>query len=314
MQIFKNPNYDFLGIAGWAVGISTVLSLLGIAMILTGRLHYGIEFSQGTQMVVRFKDAPKVDHVRSAIERQNPGATIQSYVEPNANQLLIRIGSTGTAQEDLSKAADGVLKSLASEYAENPVVDSSTEIVGPVVGADLRKKAVQLTLFGLLFQLVYIGWRFRGPVWGTAASIAVLHDVLITIGLLSLLHYEDTLNVIAALLTLVGYSVNDTIVVFDRVRENLRQRRKEPLSKIINDSINQTLSRTVISSGTTFLTVLGLYLFGGEVLRGFAFTMVVGIIVGSYSSIYVASPLVIWWQNLMGKRGGAATAGAKAAL
>jgi preprotein translocase subunit SecF len=313
MQIFKNPKYDFLGIAGWAVGISALLSLVSVILIVTGRLHYGIEFSQGTQMIVRFKDAPKVDEVRSAIERQNPGATIQSYGVPESNQLLIRIGSTGTGQDDLSKSADSVLKALASDYAENPVADSSTEIVGPVVGADLRRKAVQLTLFGLVFQLFYIGWRFRGPVWGGAASIAVLHDVLVTVGLLSLLNYEITLNVIAALLTLVGYSVNDTIVVFDRVRENLRQRRKEPLAKVINDSINQTLSRTVISNGTTFLTVLGLFLFGGEVLRGFAFTMVVGIAVGTYSSIYVASPLVIWWQNFTGKSSPAG-ASAKAAL
>src|SRR5205085_6037786 len=154
-----------------------------------------------------------------------------------------------------------------------------------------------------LFQLIYIGFRFRGAVWGAAATLAVFHDVIITVGLLALLNFEFTLNTIAALLTLVGYSMNDTIVVFDRVRENLRQRRKEPLSKIINDSINQTLSRTLISSGTTFLTVLGLYLFGGEVLRGFAFAMVVGIVIGTYSSIYVASPLVLLWQRITGKGG-----------
>src|SRR6185436_15931710 len=132
--------------------------------------------------------------------------------------------------------------------------------------------------------------------WGTAATIAVFHDVLITLGLIVLFHYEITLNVIAALLTLVGYSQNDTIVIFDRVRENLRQRRKEPLVKVINDSINQTLSRTLISSGTTFLSVLALYLLGGKVLRGFAFAMVVGIVVSTYSTIYIASPVVVWWQ------------------
>jgi preprotein translocase subunit SecF len=171
-----------------------------------------------------------------------------------------------------------------------------------------------LTVCGLVLQLIYIAWRFKGPVWGGAATIAVFHDVLITIVLLVAFHHEITLNVIAALLTLVGYSVNDTIVVFDRVRENLRQRRKEPLAKVLNDSINQTLSRTVISSGTTFLTVLGLFLFGGEVLRGFAFTMVVGIVVGTYSSIYIASPVVIWWSQVMGKGGRGTGVAAKAAL
>lgn len=314
MQIFKNPNYDFLKIAGICLAISTFFSLVGVFYIVTGRLQYGIEFSQGSQMIVRFQQAPNVDHVRQAIDKASPGATIQSYGESKDNQLLIRIGVAAVGQEDLSKPVDTVLKALAQAYPENPVVDSSSETVGPVVGADLRKKAVQLTLFGLAFQLVYIGWRFKGPVWGSAATIAVFHDVLITIGLLSLAHYEITLNVIAALLTLVGYSVNDTIVVFDRVRENLRQRRKDSLATIINDSINQTLSRTVISSGTTFLTVLGLYLFGGEVLKGFAFTMVVGIVVGTYSSIYIASPLVIWWNRISGKGSRGASSAAKAAL
>jgi preprotein translocase subunit SecF len=174
--------------------------------------------------------------------------------------------------------------------------------VGPVVGAELRQKAITLTVLGLLFQLVYIGIRFRGGIWGVAASLAAVHDVLVCLGFLMFFGYEITLNVIAALLTLVGYSVNDTIVIFDRVRENLRQRRKDPLAKTINDSLNQTLTRTLISNGTTFLAVLGLFLFGGEVLRGFGFTMVVGILVGTYSTIYIAAPLVVWWSELAQRR------------
>ena len=170
------------------------------------------------------------------------------------------------------------------------------------MGAELRRKAIQLTIFGLLFQLLYIGFRFGGAAWGFAATVAVFHDVLVTLGLLAIFRYEITLNVIAALLTLVGYSVNDTIVIFDRVRENLKQRRKDPLPKIINDSVNQTLSRTLISNGTTFLTVLGLFLFGGEVLRGFGFTMVVGIIVGTYSTIFIACPIVVWWESFRKKQ------------
>jgi len=230
------------------------------------------------------------------------GAVIQTYDDPSKNQVLIRLPHTGAGEGELSTAAQDVLASLKASYAQNPVVESSTEIVGPVVGAELRRKAIQLTVFGLLFQLVYIAFRFNGAIWGTAATIAVFHDVLITLGLIVICHYEITLNVIAALLTLVGYSQNDTIVIFDRVRENLKQRRKEPLAKIINDSVNQTLSRTIISSGTTFLTVLALYLFGGEVLRGFAFTMVIGIIVGTYSTIYIASPIVVWWDAFRRKK------------
>jgi len=225
------------------------------------------------------------------------GATIQTYDDPSKNQVLIRLPHTEGAGNELSSAAQAVLQSLKTDYAANAVTESSTEIVGPVVGAELRRKAIQITIFGLICQLIYIAFRFGGAMWGTAATIAVFHDVLITLGLIVLFHYEITLNVIAALLTLVGYSQNDTIVIFDRVRENLKVRRKEPLAKIINDSINQTLSRTIISSGTTFLTVLALYLFGGEVLRGFAFTMVIGIIVGTYSTIFIASPIVVWWDS-----------------
>jgi preprotein translocase subunit SecF len=205
-----------------------------------------------------------------------------------------------------------VLAAVGQGYAGNRIVESSTDIVGPVVGAELRRKAVLLTVVGLLFQLIYIAFRFQGAVWGAAATVAVFHDVTLTLGLLTFLGYEITLNVIAALLTLVGYSVNDTIVIFDRVRENLRQRRRDNLATVINDSINQTLSRTLITSGLTFLAVVALFLFGGEVLRGFAFTLLVGIIVGTYSSIYVAGVLVVWWRSRSG--GAAAPAGARAAV
>jgi preprotein translocase subunit SecF len=313
MHIFKNPNYDFLKFAGPMVAVSSLVALVGVLFVATGRLHYGIEFSQGAQIIARFKEMPNVDHVRKAIDKQGPGAAIQTYGDPKNNQLLIRIPSSATSEEDLAKPVDSALKALSDNYPENPVLDKSAEIVGPTVGAQLRRSAVLLTVCGLVLQLIYIAWRFKGPVWGGAATIAVFHDVLITLVLLVLFRHEITLNVIAALLTLVGYSVNDTIVVFDRVRENLRQRRKEPLAKVLNDSINQTLSRTVISSGTTFLTVLGLMIFGGEVLRGFAFTMVVGIVVGTYSSIYIASPIVLWWSRL-GKGGRGTGAAAKAAL
>ncbi len=296
MEILKNPNYDFLGKTKILIGVSLALILGGIAYIATHGVRYGVEFSGGTQLIARFQGRPEVDKVRSAVDKVVSGATIQTYDEASKNQVLIRLPHIGGAEGELSGGAQAVLQALKDSYGQNPIVESSTEIVGPVVGAELRRKAIQITIFGLLFQLVYIAFRFGGAMWGTAATIAVFHDVLITLGLIVIFHYEITLNVIAALLTLVGYSQNDTIVIFDRVRENLRQRRKEPLAKVINDSVNQTLSRTIISSGTTFLTVLALYLFGGEVLRGFAFTMVIGIIVGTYSTIYIASPIVVWWD------------------
>ena len=306
MEFLKNPNYEFLGKTKILLGVSIALIVAGIAYISSRGVRYGVEFSGGTQLIATFQNRPEVDKVRAAVDKVTSGAVIQTYDEPSKNRVLIRLPHTG-GEGDLSSSADAVLKSLATSYPENKVVDSSTEIVGPIVGAELRRKAIQLTVFGLLFQLLYIAFRFGGAVWGTAATIAVFHDVLITLGL-AIFGYEITLNVIAALLTLVGYSQNDTIVIFDRVRENLKQRRKEPLAKIINDSVNQTLSRTIISSGTTFLTVLALYLFGGEVLRGFAFAMVIGIIVGTYSTIYIASPIVVWWDNFRKRRRGAPAA------
>jgi preprotein translocase subunit SecF len=315
MELLKNPNFDFLGKTRYFVAASLLLIVAGLVYISRpGGLRYGVEFSGGTQLVVKFEKPPAIDKIRSAVEPVSPGATIQSYDDPSKNQVLIRIGGTG-GEGDLGAPAERVLAALRTAYAENPVREHSSEIVGPVVGAELRQKAIQLTVLGLLFQLIYIGIRFGGAVWGSAATIAALHDVLVTIAFLAFFQYEITLNVIAALLTLVGYSVNDTIVIFDRARENLRQRRKDSLAKIINDSVNQTLTRTLISNGTTFLAVLGLYLFGGEVLRGFGFTMVVGILVGTYSTIYIASPLVVWWQGRRGGGGGAASATtAKAAL
>ena len=300
MEFLHKTNIDFVGKARTVMLVSLALIVSGLVYLKFHPLTYGVEFSGGTQLIARFQSRPEVDKVRNAVDKVATGASIQTYGDASGNQVLIRLPQHG--EGELSGPAQSVLQSLAANYGENKVTESSTEIVGPIVGAELRRKAVQLTCWGLLFQLIYIAWRFGGVVWGTAGTIAVFHDVIITVGLLAVFRYEITLNVIAAILTLVGYSMNDTIVIFDRVRENLKQRRKEPLAKILNDSINQTLSRTVISSGTTFLTVLGLFLFGGEVLRGFGFTMVVGIVVGTYSTIFIASPIVLWWDEFNRRR------------
>jgi preprotein translocase subunit SecF len=302
MEFLKNPNFDFLGKTRYFVGASVLVVLAGLTYMLSTNTYlgknpkgYGVEFSGGTQLIVKFQNPPQVERIRSAVEQAAPGAVIQTYDKPETNQVLIRLA--GAEEAELGASAERVKQALATRYAENPVMEASSEIVGPLVGAELRRKAVQLTVLGLLFQLIYIAIRFKGAIWGAGATVAVLHDVLITLAFLAFFQYEITLNVIAALLTLVGYSVNDTIVIFDRAREILRHNRKDPLRKILNDSVNQTLTRTLISNGTTFLSVLGLFLFGGEVLRGFGFTMVIGILVGTYSTIYIASPLVAWWSN-----------------
>ncbi|MCL4820748.1 MAG: protein translocase subunit SecF [Vicinamibacteria bacterium] len=298
MEILKNPNFDFLGKARVFVTLSALLVIAALVLILRpGGLRYGVEFSGGTQLIVRFQNPPEIDRIRAAVEPVAPGAVIQTYGQQNTNQVLVRIGGSEGEAVEVGGDAQRALSAIAAQYPQNPVRESSSEIVGPIVGEELRRKAVQLTVLGLLFQLIYIGFRFKGAVWGAGATLAAFHDVIITLGLLSLLGYEITLNVIAALLTLVGYSVNDTIVIFDRAREILHHRRREGLRKILNDALNQTLSRTIISNGTTFLAVLGLYLFGGEVLRSFGFAMVVGILIGTYSTVYIASPIVIWWHE-----------------
>jgi preprotein translocase subunit SecF len=206
---------------------------------------------------------------------------------------------------DQLKGVEGVTPAVLNVLKQNfslaPFTVRSAEVVGPKIGAELRTKAVLATLYSLAGMLVYLAFRFEF-IYGLAAVIAVFHDVIMTLGFFSLFNKEITLNVIAALLTLVGYSMNDTIVVFDRIRENLKMGRKGNLGEIVNESINQTLSRTILTSGLTFLCVVALFLFGGEVLNGFAFALVVGIIVGTYSSIFIASPIVVWLKGRMDTR------------
>jgi preprotein translocase subunit SecF len=314
MEFIKPTHIDFIGKAPALTALSGVLLLASIGLLATRGVSFGVEFSGGTQLIVRFSEAPAIDRIRTALPAEL-GAVIQTYDEPATHQVLIRLTESGSGEQqgaaELDANANRALAAIAQSYPENPVLEHSSEIVGPVVGAELKRKAVQLTLLALGFQLLYIAVRFKGAVWGSGATVAAIHDVVLTLGLLALLQYEITLNVIAALLTIVGYSVNDTIVIFDRARENLRQRRRDPLRDVVNESINQTLSRTLITSGTTFAAVLALYLFGGEVLRGFAFTMVMGVIIGTWSTVFVASPIVVWWQE---RRGHGRPPAAKAAL
>ncbi|HEX8813041.1 MAG TPA: protein translocase subunit SecF, partial [Terracidiphilus sp.] len=223
---------------------------------------------------------------------------ILDYRDKNSNGVLKNF-------DELSKV-DGVtpavLSAVKDSHALGPFAIRGVEIVGPKVGAELRRQAIIVTLYALGGMLVYIAFRFE-LVYGAAAVLAVFHDVLITLGFFSLLHFEISLTVIAALLTLVGYSMNDTIVIFDRIRENNRLLRREPFPDVVNKSINQTLSRTILTSGLTFLTVLVLFLMGGQVLRAFSFALVVGIVVGTYSSFGIAAPLVVAWNHWRGQQG-----------
>src|SRR5689334_7295374 len=202
-----------------------------------------------------------------------------------------------------------VLAAVKQQCALGPFTILSAEVVGPKIGKDLQRQAILATLYALGGMLVYIAFRFEW-IYGVAAVVAVFHDTIITIGLFSLFNKQISLTVVAALLTLVGYSMNDTIVVFDRIRENLRLTRREPLESLINKSVNQTLSRTVLTSGLTFMTVMALFLFGGPVLNGFSFALVIGIIIGTYSSVFIASPILIFWQDFLESRKGRTPAAA----
>ena len=215
-----------------------------------------------------------------------------------------------TNLSDLSAAGatPAIVATLNDTFYTSNFAIVNVEIVGPKVGSELRRQAVIVTLYALAGMLVYIAFRFEW-VYGAAAVLAVFHDVLITLGLFSIFHFEISLTVIAALLTLVGYSMNDTIVIFDRIRENARLMRREPFASIVNRSINQTLSRTILTSGLTFLTVLVLFLMGGQVLRAFSFALVVGIMVGTYSSFGIAAPLVVGWNNWRGQSATVAVSG-----
>jgi len=265
----------------------------------------GADFNSATPAslaaVLTEKD-PVLLSVNAGDRYQQLAKKLLDYRNKNASGVL-------TNFDELSKV-DGVtpavLAALKNSYVLSPFAIGGVAVVGPKVGAELRQQAILVTLYALGGMLVYIAFRFEW-VYGAAAVLAVFHDVLITLGLFSLLHFEISLTVIAALLTLVGYSMNDTIVIFDRIRENNRLLRKESFADVVNKSINQTLSRTILTSGLTFLTVLVLFLMGGQVLRAFSFALVVGIVVGTYSSFGIAAPLVVAWNRWRGQGAAAGT-------
>jgi preprotein translocase subunit SecF len=410
IELFKQPNLDWMGKAKYFFALSGILLLAGWTSILFGRgINYGIDFSGGTNVDVRFASPPNLDKLRAGLTTQGLGNTeiqpIHDIANPTNNEVLIfaegkgqdeevlqsgrakvldalsaTYGVNSTSKPDFNTAtpaslataltrkdplflsvnagnryqqlakkildyrdtdANGVLtnfddiskvpgvtpavvNTIKSGYSLGPFTIRNIEIVGPKVGAELRKQAVLVTLYALGGMLVYIAFRFTGgqvggqlftspkgvagmviwfldkTIYGLAAVLAVFHDVLITLGFFSLFRFEISLTVIAALLTLVGYSMNDTIVIFDRIRENNRLLRREAFADVVNKSINQTLSRTILTSGLTFLTVLVLFLMGGQVLRAFSFALVVGIVVGTYSSFGIAAPIVVAWNRWRG--------------
>jgi preprotein translocase subunit SecF len=307
VELFRGANVDWLGKKWYFLGFSLIFSVAGVLSILFWHhIPLGVDFKGGTQVRVEFSQTPNEDHIRQAMDRAGVhDATIQRISDPSghaANKVIIALPQSSATDTAHDAGRQSVENALGANYHDSSFTIEQVDIVGPTAGKALQKQALLATLYSLLGMLVYLWFRFE-LIYGVAAVVAVFHDTLITIGAFSLTNQEITLTVIAAILTLIGYSMNDTIVVFDRIRENLAMSRRESLADVVNRSINQTLSRTVISSGLTFLTVLSLYLFGGEVLHGFSFALVVGILIGTYSSIAVAAPMLVAYQEWRAKRG-----------
>ena len=304
MKIFTNPNYDFVRWRWHAIALSLVVILAGAYLIGTRGLQKGVDFEGGTIVIVKFDQPANIPAIRNLL---GGDAVVQEYGPRANNDTLIRVKRTGSeVGADLSREADKVVATLQqANLGTFKVV--GTDIVGPVVGEQLRKQGLMATVLAMAGILAYIALRFQFS-FAVGAVIATLHDLLVCLAFLAFFRYDMTLNVVAGLLTITGYSVNDTIVIFDRVRENIRGMRRENLTTIVNTAVNQTLSRTVITAGATLLSVIALYLFGGEVLKGFAFTMLVGIISGTYSTIFIAASLAIMFQGRRPLKGQAAAA------
>lgn len=382
MELFRNPNIDFLKYKWHCLSVSLLLMAISIGSMLFWRgVPLGVDFKGGTLVYVKFSHSPNENAIRAALERAGLGnAKIQRYGDASHNEMLLSLEAKETSEAALDQGKNQIVKALEPQNAPADKQDlnnvgslsvsdfllktdplhlgteagqrygemataivsqrdktlggvfsnfgqlsgvvpgevaqslqqgyylsdfgvRNVEIVGPQVGKQLQSQALWAIGYSLLGMLVYLALRFE-LIYGVAAVAAVFHDTLITVGAFSVFEKEISLTVIAALLTLVGYSMNDTIVVFDRIRENIKLQRRESLDVIVNKSINETLSRTVLTAGLTFLTVLSLYLFGGDVLHGFSFALVIGMIIGSYSSIFVASPMLVSYQNWRQKRGG----------
>jgi preprotein translocase subunit SecF len=321
-RLLDNVKIDWLAKRKAFLLFSTVILFAGLASAVgrqftpggTDAFNLGVDFRGGTLVTVNFKQRPTPETIREALTKAGIGdATIQPALDRN-DQVLIKIAQQGSGEEAQSQAQvdigqTKVREALAqfgkggklTEGAEWEIV--ATDAVGPVAGRQLRNQAVTVTLLALVGILLYIAFRYEWT-YGASAVITVFHDVLVTLAFFSIFQIEVNLTVVAALLTLVGFSVNDTIVTFDRVRENLRLHRRTSLYDITNEAINQTLSRTVITSGLVFLSVVALVFFGGEVLRPFSLALLIGVVFGTYSTIAISNPIMVWWQQRIGRGGG----------
>ena len=295
MQLIKpDINIDFVGKRKIALFVSIVLILIGFAsLVIKGGPNYGIDFAGGTLVQVRFAQPTDASAIKKAMKGIDLGSVVVQRFGDNQNEFLIRVEQSTAELQGLSVQ---IKNALEETYEKGDVDIRRVEMVGPQVGKDLRSKGLKAIFYAMLGLLAYISWRFEFR-FAVGAIVALIHDVAITLGAFSLFNKEIDLPIIAAFLAIIGYSLNDTIIVYDRIRENSGKYNKEGFSYIVNRSINETLSRTLLTSGTTLLVVLALFILGGGVIHNFAFAMLIGVLVGTYSSIFVASPVLIFWQQ-----------------
>ena len=297
-EFIGETNIDFMGFKKYAFifsGILTLIGLIAIIQILLGHGNLGIDFGGGTAVQLKFEKPLKIDSARSVLIKNGiEDAELQEF--PEDNKILIRLKKLVATTEPV---ADRVISIFRQDMPDNTfIVESSTEI-GPTVGRKLQKDAITAVVLSFIGIIIYVALRFEFR-FGIAAALATFHDVIVVMGLFYLLDKEINLLVVTALLTLAGYSVTDTVVIFDRIREYLRMRRKEPMEVIINNGINHVLGRTILVSFTTLMVLIALFFFGGDVIHDFSFALLMGVLVGSYSSIFVASPLLTLWKGKSG--------------
>lgn len=298
IELLKDTNIDFMGKRKYAFILTGILSLLGIIaliQIMLGKANLGVDFAGGTSVQIKFAQAVALSDIRDALNKEGlRDFDLQDL--PTENKVLIRVKRQ---EEKLGGFSEKITQVLTNKFADkNPVVDSVTEI-GPKVGSRLRQDAMWAIMMSVIGLLIYVGWRFQFR-FGIGATVAAFHDVLAVLGIFYVMNKELNLIFLSALLTIAGYSLTDTVVVFDRIRENIKKMIKEPIEKVVNKSINEVLSRTIITSLTTFLASFALFILGGEVIHDFALAMLIGIVIGTYSSIFIASPIVVF----LGKKAG----------
>lgn len=305
MQIVKHDiNINFVGRRKLALIFSLLLVVAGlVSLIARGGPEYGIDFAGGTLIQVKFSEATRAADIKSALKGMHLKGLLVQKFEGDSQEFMLRLQDTSSELEGM---AQQVGAHLEQAYGKGTVDIRRVEMVGPQVGKDLRKKGLMAILFAMIGVLIYITIRFEFK-FAVGAVIALAHDVLITLGAFSLFGKEIDLPIIAAFLAIIGYSLNDTIIVYDRIRENIGRHPKQSFDQTVNDSINETLSRTILTSGTTLLVVLALFLFGGGVIHNFAFAMLVGILIGTYSSILVASPVLLVWDDMKKRRNATAS-------